>query len=365
MSRLAAYIVTAPGLEQVTANEMAKLDMKVVDLGVGGLTASITWSQLMLAHLHLRTATRVLIRIGRFEATGFGDLQAGLRDIPFHEWLPKRCALNISVSATGSRLNHTGAIEERVRAVVRRAYDPAFEYEGGVHTLHVRIARNIATISIDATGDPMYQRGWRTESGPAPIRETLAAALLQWSGATAYKGVLTDPCCGAGTIMIEAAQMARRMPAGRHRSFAFENWLPVDPAQWAKLLAASDADVRGPLKKKFVARDIRGEMVAKARANAERAGVLDDITFEVGDATKTLIGSTGGEGLAVVTNPPYGERLSAANQRSLYLALGQAERLAAIAPASSLPSFKREFDDSLATSNGGLAVRFVQVAFSG
>ena len=90
MSRLAAYIVTAPGLEQVTAAEMARLDMKVVDLGVGGLTASITWSQLMLAHLHLRTATRILIRIGRFEASGFGDLQAGLRDIPFHEWLPKR-----------------------------------------------------------------------------------------------------------------------------------------------------------------------------------------------------------------------------------------------------------------------------------
>jgi putative N6-adenine-specific DNA methylase len=363
MSRLAAYIVTAPGLEQVTAAEMARLDMKVVDLGVGGLTASITWSQLMLAHLHLRTATRILIRIGRFEASGFGDLQAGLRDIPFHEWLPKRCALNLSVSSSGSRLNHTGAIEERVRAVVKRAYDPAFEYEGGVHTMHVRISRNIATVSIDATGDPLYQRGWRTEAGPAPLRETLAAALLQWSGATAYKGVLTDPCCGAGTIMIEAAQIARRMPAGRHRSFAFENWMPVDPAQWAKLLAASDADIRGPLKKKYVARDIKGEMVDKARANAERAGVLDDIVFEVGDATRTLT-ADGGAGFAVVTNPPYGERLSAAGHRSLYLALGKAERLAAIAPASSIASFKREFDDALATSNGGLAVRFVRVAFS-
>ncbi len=365
MSRLAAYIVTAPGLEQVTAAEMSKLDMKVVDLGVGGLTASITWSQLMLAHLHLRTATRILIRIGRFDASGFGDLQAGLREIPFHEWLPKRCALNISVSASASRLNHTGAIEERVRAVVRRAYDPAFEYEGGVHTLHVRVSRNIATISIDATGDPLYQRGWRTEAGPAPIRETLAAALLQWSGAASYKGVLIDPCCGAGTIMIEAAQMARRMPAGRHRSFAFENWLPVDPSQWAKLLAATDADVRGPLKKKYVARDLKGEMVEKAKANAERAGVADDIVFEIGDATKSLGAPTGSAGLAVVTNPPYGERLSAANQRSLYLALGKADRLAAIAPASSVASFKREFDDTLATSNGGLSVRFVQVAFAG
>lgn len=365
MSRLAAYIVTAPGLEQVTAAEMARLDMKVVDLGVGGLTASLTWSQMMLAHLHLRTATRVLIRIGRFEANGFGDLQEGLRDIPFHEWLPKRCALNISVSASASRLNHTVAIEERVRAVVRRAYDPAYEYEGGVHTLHVRLSRNIATVSLDATGDPLYQRGWRTESGPAPIRETLAAALLQWSGAARYKGVLTDPCCGAGTIMIEAAQMARRMPAGRHRSFAFENWLPVDPAQWPKLLAASDADVRGPLKKKFVANDIKGDMIDKARANAERAGVLDDITFGVADAIKTFDAASGGPGMAVVTNPPYGERLSAANQRSLYLALGRAERLAVIAPASSLPTFKCEFDDTLATTNGGLSVRFAQVAFSG
>ena len=365
MSRLAAYIVTAPGLEQVTAAEMARLDLQVVDLGVGGLTASITWSQLMLAHLHLRTATRILIRIGRFEAIGFGDLQAGLKEIPFHEWLPKRCALNISVSASASRLNHTGAIEERVRAVVRRSYDPAYEYEGGVHMLHVRMSRNICTVSIDATGDPLYQRGWRTESGPAPIRETLAAALLQWSGASTHKGVLTDPCCGAGTIMIEAAQMARRMPAGRNRSFAFENWMPVDPAQWSKLLAASDADVRGPLKKKYVARDLKGDMIAKAQANAERAGVLDDIVFEVGDATKLFSGPTGGAGLAVVTNPPYGERLSAANQRALYLELGKAERLAVVAPTSSLPSFKREVDDTLATSNGGLAVQFARVAFSG
>ena len=365
MSRLAAYIVTAPGLEQVTANEMIRYDMKVVDLGVGGLTASLTWSQLMLAHLHLRTATRVLVRIGRFEASGFGDLQAGLRDIPFHEWLPKRCALNISVSASASRLNHTGAISERVRAVVRRAYDPEFEYEGGVHTLHVRLSRNIATVSLDATGDPLYQRGWRTESGPAPLRETLAAALLQWSGAAAYKGALTDPCCGAGTIMIEAAQMARRMPAGRNRSFAFENWLPVEPGQWGKLLTASDADVRGPLKKKFVASDLKGELIDKAKANAERAGVLDDLIFEIGDATKSLAGPHGGSGLAVVTNPPYGERLSAANQRALYLALGRADRLAVIAPTATIASFKREFDDTLTTSNGGLPVQFARVAFTG
>ena len=247
---------------------------------------------------------------------------------------------------------------------MKRAYDPAFEYEGGVHTMHVRISRNIATVSIDATGDPLYQRGWRTEAGPAPLRETLAAALLQWSGASTYKGVLTDPCCGAGTIMIEAAQMARRMPAGRHRSFAFENWMPVDPAQWAKLLAASDADIRGPLKKKYIARDIKGEMVDKARDNAERAGVLDDIVFEVGDATRFAHGRRR-RGAGRGDQPAVRRTAQAAGQRSLYLALGKAERLAAIAPASSIASFKREFDDSLATSNGGLAVRFVRVAFSG
>jgi len=358
MSRLAAYIVTAPGFEQVPARQLTKLDMKVIDLGVGGLTCSITWSQLMLAHLHLRTATRVLVRLGRFEASGFGDLKAGMADIPLHEWLPRHSAVDINVSTSAARLVHTGAIEERIREVVRRAYDPAFEYEGGVYTLHVRIARNIATVSLDATGDPLYQRGWRTEAGPAPLRETLAAALLQWSGAAKYKGIITDPCCGAGTIIIEAAQMARRIPAGRNRSFAFEGWLPVEADQLVKLRNAADADIRPALKNKFSAGDKLKDMIRVAGANAERAGVADDIVFEVADAT------TRAPGGSIVTNPPYGERLSAGNQRALYAALGRAERLAVIAPASSLPAFKREFDDTLATTNGGLAVRFAQVAFS-
>jgi putative N6-adenine-specific DNA methylase len=358
MSRLQIYVVTAPGLESVTAREMAKLDMKVVDLGIGGLTSSVTWSQLMLAHLHLRTATRILVRIARFDAGGFGDLKEGMAEIPLHEWLPRHAALNINVSTSGSRLTHTDAIEERVREVVRRSYDPTLAYEGGVHTMHVRIARNVATVSLDATGDPLYQRGWRTEAGVAPMRETLAAALLQWSGAAGYKGALTDPCCGAGTIVVEAAQIARRIPAGRGRTFAFEQWKPVDSALPAKLRAAAEADVRPALKKKLAASDKSAAMVEVARANAERAGVADDIVFDVADA-KTVATRA-----AVVTNPPYGERMTAAGQKSLYVALGRAERLAVIAPASSLPSFKRDFDETLATSNGGLSVRFAQVAFS-
>ncbi|MEO7397771.1 MAG: hypothetical protein ABIW84_04335 [Ilumatobacteraceae bacterium] len=358
MSRLQIYVVTAPGLEQVTARELARLDMKVIDLGVGGLTCSVTWPQLMLAHLHLRTATRVLVRLARFEASGFGDLKEGMGDIALHEWLPKHSAIAISVSASGSRLTHTDAIEERVREVVRRAYDPTLDYEGGVHTLHVRIAHNIATVSLDATGDPLYKRGWRTEAGAAPMRETLAAALLHWSGASSFRGVLTDPCCGAGTIIIEAAQMARRIPAGRDRSFAFESWRPADNGQLAKLRAAADADIRPPLKKRLVAADASAAMIAVAGANAERADVAGDITFATADAASV------GRDASVVTNPPYGERLSATQRKALYAALGTVARLAVIAPASSLPSFKREFDDTLATSNGGLAVRFAQVAFS-
>ena len=358
MSRLQIYVVTAPGLEEVTAREMARLDMKVIDLGIGGLTSSITWPQLMLAHLQLRTATRILVRLDRFEAGGFGDLKEGLSQIPLHNWLPRHSALEINASASGSRLTHTDAIEERTREVVRRSYDPALAYEGGVHTLHVRISRNIATVSLDATGDPLYKRGWRTDAGPAPVRETLAASLLQWSGAVNHKGVLTDPCCGAGTIIVEAAQIARKIPAGLNRTFAFESWAPVDADQNAKLRAAVTADIRPPLKKRYVAGDLSAEMIDIAGDNAERAGVADDITFSVGDAAALAPNAS------VVTNPPYGERLTATKQKSLYRSLGQAERLAVIAPASGLPAFQREFDDTLATSNGGLSVRFANAGFS-
>ena len=359
MSRLAAYIVTAPGLEQVTAAEMMRLDMKVVDLGIGGLTASLTWSQMMLAHLHLRTPTRMLVRLGRFQASGFGDLQHGLRDIPLHEWLPRHSALRLGITASGSRLFNLEAIEDNVRSVVKRNEVEGQTYEGGIYTLHVRISRNVATVSLDATGESLYYRDWRGDVG-APLRSSIAAALVHWSGARAYKGALIDPCCGDGTVIIEAASMARRIPSGRNRPFAFEQWLPIESGQMAKLQAAALADVRPALKKPYLACDSSVELLGLAKANAQRAGVADDIQFELGDGAKFLLAHAPA---AVVTNTPQNDRLSVAKRAALLKAIGEAPRFAVATAAASLRGLDREFDDTLATSNGLSAVRFAAVGF--
>ena len=360
MSRLAVYIVTAPGLESVTAAEMARLDMKVVDLGIGGLTASLTWSQMQLAHLQLSTPTRLLVRLGRFEASGFGDLQAGLRDIPLHEWLPKHSALRLNIVASGSRLFNTELIEEKVRTVVRRPEVEGQTYEGGTYTLHVRISRNIATVSLDATGEPMSQRTWRHEDDSAPLRATIAAGLLHWSGARAFKGVLVDPSCGDGTVIIEAARMARRLPPGLDRSFAFETWLPIEATDLIKFRGAAAADVRPALKKPFLACESSVELLALAQANAQRAGVDADIQFELGDGAKFLAAH---QQPAVVTNTPQNERLSAQKRAALFAALATVPRLAVITSASSVRNIEREFDDTMATSNGPSAVRFATAGF--
>jgi putative N6-adenine-specific DNA methylase len=361
MSRLAVYIVTAPGLEAVTAAEMARLDMKVVDLGVGGLTASLTWSQMQIAHIQLSTATRLLVRLGRFEASGFGDLQSGLRDIPLHEWLPKHSALRLNIAASGSRLFNEELIEEKVRAVVRRPEVEGQTYEGGTFTLHVRISRNVATVSLDATGEPMSQRTWRHEDESAPLRAPIAAGLLHWSGARAHKGALIDPSCGDGTVIIEAARMARRLPAGRDRTFAFESWLPIAAADLVKFRAAADADVRPALKKPYLACESSVELLALAKANAERAGVAGDISFELGDGANFL---SKHPQAAVVTNTPQNDRLSTAKRAALFGALATVPQLAVITSAASVRGIEREFDDTLATSNGPSAVRFATAGFA-
>ncbi len=351
MNRVAVYIVTAPGLEAVTAAELARHDMRVVDLGVGGLTASLTWSQLMLAHLHLSTATRILVRIGRFDAVGFGDLQDGLSDIPFHLWLPKHSAVRLNVVASGSRLFNIDSITECIRSVVKRDEIEGRDYDGGVYTMHLRISRNIATVSLDATGESMNRRSWHGAEQP-DLRATLASGLLHWSGARAHRGALYDPAAGDGTVLIEAARLARRMPAGRDRAFPFLDWLPVERPQWDKLCAAADADVRPGLKKPYIAGGLNVGEQAAMTARAEAGGVAADLTF--GDAPAQT---------AVVSHLPPADRLSKAGWQSLRDRCVQAPSIAVVSSAALVQRIERTFDDTLATSNGPSAVRFAVSGF--
>ncbi len=350
--RIDTFTICQPGLEPVLAGELSRLGV-AGRVTHGGVIASMTWSQLAQAHLHLRTATRLLVRIARFDAVGFSDLVAGLRRIDWAAWLPRGARTTISVATTASRLYHTGAIEQRVREVVPSG-------DGAEQRISIRIDHDLVTVSIDASGEPLYQRGWRTETVAAPLRETLAAALVLWSGWDA-KRPLVDPCAGSGTVAIEAAMWARRMAPGRHREFAFCSWEAAAGVDLDRLRAAADADVR-PNNVVVAASDIDPVAVEVTTLNAQRAGV--DIMTSVVDVAERANQARGARPGWVITNPPYGVRLGG-DLRRIYAAVG---RLAsppwhlAVVAAMGTPSsaFDRQWESSLATRNGGVPVRFLR-----
>ena len=163
-ARIDTFTVCQPGIEQITHDELVRLGAKC-RVTHGGIIASLTWSQLALASLQLRTATRILVRVARFDATNFNELSVGLRRIDWGSWLAQDADVEIRVSSSASKLYHTDAIAERVREVVG-------EGDGGPQRLSVRIDRNLVTLSLDASGEPLYMRGWRTEAVEAPDRKS-------------------------------------------------------------------------------------------------------------------------------------------------------------------------------------------------
>lgn len=353
-ARLDTFTVCQPGVEPITAAELTRLGVTAKPTH-GGLIASMTWAQLALAHLQLRTATRVLVRVGRFDATTFAEFAAGVRRVDWAQWLVPGAPAEVKVATARSRLYHSEALAERVREVLpSHGSVPAPE---GAQAVLVRVDRDHVVISLDATGEALHRRGWRTEAGPAPMRETLAAALVLWCGWDG-RTPLVDPCCGAGTIAIEAAMSARKMPPGAGRVFAWQQWPGAQRVDWARLVDAAQADVRQG-EAPVLAADVDARAVEMTQRNAERAGVRLD----------TAVGSV--DALArpprpgwVVTNPPYGARLQG-DLRSVYAALGQLAsppwHLGVVAAVGAPTSaFGRPWEATLATRNGGLPVRFLR-----
>lgn len=354
--RVSAFAVCSPGLEPLVSGELAKLGVREPVARRGGVTCSATWPQVWAMNLQLRTATRVLVRVARFPADGFGPLQGGLRRVDWAQWLPAGGALDVAVSTTGSRLYHLGAIEERVREVVPSGEGPSVG-------LYVRVVHDAVTVSINASGEPLYRRGWRLATAKAPLRETLAAAALIASGWD-QKTPLVDPFCGSGTIPIEAALLARRVPPGRQRSFAFQEWPSFDPERWARLLAAADADVI-ERRVELLGSDRDEGAVAAAVANAERAGVGDVASFRRASISDLVVPPRRGW---IVSNPPFGIRVGGDDLRDLYdrFCAVLRERAAGwrvgLVASSSTPVERLGLvpsGDEVRTTSGGLPIRLV------
>lgn len=273
----------------------------------------------MRANLWLRTASRVLVRFATFRASAFHELERRAKKLPWAEFVAPGGAIEFRVTTHKSRLYHSDAIAERLHAASDSA--PSGETGNGDAQLFVvRVVRDEFVVSVDASGDLLHRRGYRAETGKAPLRETLAAALLLGSGWAADVALL-DPFCGSGTIPIEAALIARRIAPGASRRFAFMRWPAYDEHLWADVLAAAAAQSlpRAPVPILGSDRD-RGATAASI-ANAERAGVAGDVVFET--RAISAIEPPAASGL-LATNPPYGVRLGERRRlRDLYARLGQ------------------------------------------
>ncbi|HEX9165196.1 MAG TPA: class I SAM-dependent RNA methyltransferase [Gemmatimonadales bacterium] len=355
--------MTAPGLERVTAAELSALGLTPTGMEEGGVSFTADHPGLYLANLQLRTASRVLVRLATFEARGFPELERHARKVPWQDFLGPGVRAVFRVTSKKSKLYHAGAIEERLARTGGRADGQT----GGefVQEFVVRVFRDRLTISADSSGDLLHLRGYRLATAKAPLRETLAAAMLLGAGWDP-RTPLVDPFCGSGTIPIEAALLARRIPPGRHRSFAFMRWPGFDAASWQALLARADAESLAGAPAPIVGADRDAGAIRASVANAERAGVSGDIAFR--QLPLSSLQAPEGPGL-LVTNPPYGVRVGEADHlRDLYARLGRvlSERFSGWTAVMLSANRALEGQTGLSweeiwrTRNGGIPVRLVR-----
>ena len=340
-----------------------------------------------MANLHLRTASRVLMRVAEFEATAFHELERHARKLPWELFLTPGRRVRWRVTCRKSRLYHQGAVEQRFREAAERATgaatpsagptgeegDAEGEMEGVEEQLFVvRFLHDRCTISADTSGALLHRRGYRQAITRAPLRETLAAATL---AAARWKPTepLIDPMCGSGTIPIEAALIARRIPpglastTGQPRAFAFQEWPNFDAGLWNEIVDRARAGILPAAPAPILASDRDEGAIAATLANAGRAGVAAEVTVSARAVSAVEPPSFPSPGW-LVTNPPYGLRVGENDRlRDLYAALGRMARDRLPGWGIALLSADRRlegqvgvrFGERLATRNGGVPVRVV------
>lgn len=310
------FLITAPGLQNLTAEEARALGFKVTSLIPGGVTMRGGWADVWRANLCLRGATRVLVRIGEFRALHLAQLDKRARKFPWADLLPNGIAVKVEATCRKSRIYHAGAATERIEGALRDTIGATTDKADGL-VVRLRIEDDLCTLSLDTSGETLHKRGHKVAVNKAPMRETLAALFLRACG---YDGTMPvyDPMCGSGTFVIEAAEIALGLPPGRSRGFAFEGLKTFDPTAWAAM-KGEHAGTATTLR--FFGSDRDAGAVRMSIANAERAGVAGIASFEnrpIAEATPP----DGPPGLVIV-NPPYGARIGEAKALfGLYGAMG-------------------------------------------
>ncbi|MEO5567605.1 MAG: class I SAM-dependent RNA methyltransferase [Gemmatimonadaceae bacterium] len=371
---LKCFAIAAPGLEPLLEAELRELSIKCKAV-TGGVEWAGSESSVAIANLWSRLASRVVVRIGEFRARSFFELERHAKKVEWDKYLAPGAQVQFRVTARKSKLYHTGAIEQRLQEAIARKVGRDIVIAGGsddeddtaanAQLFVVRFERDAAVISADTSGELLHRRGYRQAIAKAPLRETLAAAMLrgaEWTGKTP----LVDPMCGSGTIPIEAAMIARKIAPGLDRSFAFLGWPGADVTRWKSLVEHARSQVLAKSPVAIAGSDRDAGAIEASRSNAERAGVTDDIQFAVKAISGAVPVGTG-PGLLIM-NPPYGERIGESDAiRNLYAQAGNVARgnfdgwtFAMLSPNKVLEGQTRlALEEQFKTSNGGIPVRLV------
>jgi putative N6-adenine-specific DNA methylase len=317
MNQLQLFLPCAAGVEGYLADEVHRLTGLAGDdllTGRGGVVLRASWREAMQLNLHSRLAQRVLVQLSHTPYRGENDLYEAASAVAWEIWFTARHSFKVEVTAQHSPLKSLNFAALKIKDAVA----DRFRAKGGVRPdvdtqhpdvrLYAHLTSDMATLYIDTSGEPLFKRGWREDKGEAPLKETLAAAMIAASGWDATVP-LYDPCCGSGTIAIEAAQVACRIAPGQLRRFAFEKLLPFQVHVWQELWEEAKAQQRAPTAPVFGS-DVAFRMVDFAQRNATRAGVAHAVQLRGGDALQRLP-PTDVPGVMLV-NPPYGERIETA-----------------------------------------------------
>lgn len=322
------YIVPCHfGLEAVLKREITDLGYEIVSVEDGRITFAGDAQALCRANIFLRSAERVLIKVGSFHAETFEELFQGTKSLAWEAYIPRDGKFWVAKAASiKSKLFSPSDIQsimkkamvERMKSVYRVDW---FEESGASYPVRVFLMKDEVTVGLDTTGESLHKRGYRKLTAKAPIAENLAAALIML---TPWRGnrILVDPFCGSGTIPIEAAMMAAHMAPGMNRSFLAEEWCHIaDRRCWYRAADEADAMVDTAVETDIQGYDIDDKMVSIARANAKLAGVDHMIHFQRRAVEQLSHPKKYG---FIITNPPYGERLEdKQNLPGLYHTIGE------------------------------------------
>lgn len=326
MSKNINLIATAAfGLEAVVARELKELGYEDTECRNGEVLFSGGLEDIIRTNLWLRCSDRVLIEMGRFEARTFDELFEGIRALPWEDWIGETDVFPVKGKAVRSTLMSVPdcqaiakkAIVERLKTRYRRDWFPE---TGVTYPIEVAVTKDEARLTLDTSGWGLHKRGYRPSAGEAPLRETLAAALVQLSF---YRGdrPFVDPFCGSGTIAIEAALLGTRTAPGLTRGFVSEQWGIFPPGLWKRMREEAAAQRLDTLPYGLTGYDIDEKILRTARQNTEAAGVGHLIDFHKRDVREF---STGKQYGCLITNPPYGERMGEKREaEELYRILGR------------------------------------------